>query len=186
MTKTISTDAEALEARRGVPATQGVVILDSLINNLEDCKEYAAKNYGNSLDNKGRFTKRSVRILLADMYLWQGCMLKHGIDKGYILLNEQGDTIKTQSELDTKATANFQRAIELCDEVMKEMQDDYKKEIDKNPNQYTEVEKKQTSIKIQKSLFQGKKQLLIFCFQWHIQNIRIKQNAYFLILNLEL
>lgn len=143
MTKTISTDAEALEARRGVPATQGVVILDSLIKNLEDCKEYAAKNYGNSLDNKGRFTKRSVRILLADMYLWQGCMLKHGIDKGYILLNEQGDTIKTQSELDTKATANFQRAIELCDEVMKEMQDDYKKEIDKNPNQYTEVEKNQ-------------------------------------------
>lgn len=143
MTKTISTDAEALEARKGVPATQGVVILDSLIKDLEDCKEYAAKNYGNSLDNKGRFTKRSVRTLLADMYLWQGCMLKHGIDKGYLLLNEQGDTIKTQSELDTKATANFQRAIELCDEVMKEMQDDYKKEIDKNPNQYTEVEKKQ-------------------------------------------
>ena len=144
MTKTISTDAEALEARKGIPATQGVVILDSLIRDLEECKEYAAKNYGNSLDNKGRFTKRSVRMLLADMYLWQGCMLKHGIDKGYILLNEQGDTIRTQSELDTKATANFQRAIELCDEVLKEMMNDYKEDIDKNPNQYTEYEKSQS------------------------------------------
>ena len=143
ITKTISTDAEALEARKGVPATQGVVILDTLINNLEECKDHAAMNFGNSLDNKGRFTKRSVRMLLADIYLWQGCMLKHGIDKGYVLLNEQGDTIKTQSELDTKATANFQRAIELCDEILAEMNSDYKKEIDKNPNQYTEEEKKQ-------------------------------------------
>ena len=148
MTKTISTDAEALEARRGVPATQGVVILDSLINDLEECKEYAAKNYGNTLDNKGRFTKRSVRILLADMYLWQGCMLKNVFkgsenQKGYWLLNAQGDTIRTQGELDAKATANFQRAIELCDEVMKEMINDYKEDIDKNPNQYTDLEKNQ-------------------------------------------
>ena len=143
VTQTISTDAEALEARKGVPATQGVVILDTLIKNLEECKEYAAKNYGNTLDNKGRFTKRSVRMLLADIYLWQGCMLKHGIAKGYVLCNEQGDTITSQSELDAKATANFQRAVELCDEVLAEMNADYKEKIEKNPNQYTEEEKTQ-------------------------------------------
>lgn len=54
--------------------TEGHVILDSVINDLQEAKMYAQNNYGstNIKHNKGRFTKQSIRALLADVCLWQG------------------------------------------------------------------------------------------------------------------
>lgn len=54
--------------------TEGHVILDSMINDLIEAKTYALNNYGasNINHNKGRFTRQSIRALLADIYLWQG------------------------------------------------------------------------------------------------------------------
>lgn len=54
--------------------TEGHLILDSVINDLKEAKTYAQNNYGltNIKYNKGRFTKQSIRALLADVYLWQG------------------------------------------------------------------------------------------------------------------
>lgn len=118
ITNTISTDAEALQARQGQPALQGVAILDSLIKDLEECKGYAAKNFGNELDNKGRFNKRSIRMLLADIYLWQACLLQHGIAKGYVVNNADGVAITAQSELGALSQQYLQRSIDLCNEVL--------------------------------------------------------------------
>jgi len=41
---------------------------------LKEAKAYAQNNYGvsNVKHNKGRFTRQSIRALMADIYLWQG------------------------------------------------------------------------------------------------------------------
>ena len=59
-----------------VPATDGKIILDSMIVYLKQAKEWAQVSYSATSSygdyNKGRFTKQSIRALLADIYLWQG------------------------------------------------------------------------------------------------------------------
>ena len=79
VTKSVRTDAQARNERP--EATPGVAILGELISELEANVGTAAENYGNQSDNKGRFTKRSIHALLADMYLWRGCLLKKFMDK---------------------------------------------------------------------------------------------------------
>lgn len=162
---TISTDAEALAARKGQVAEYGIVILDSLINQLEDCQRYAATNYGvnNTAENKGRFTKQSIRMLLADIYLWQGCMMKKYFNKNYkIHVNAPGypanaesdedipnyylqdrvtgDSLKTQAQVDAVINRNFARAVELCDGIMHEMDSVYREDQTKYPTRYTTKE----------------------------------------------
>lgn len=80
VTSSINTDAEAWQYGP-VPRTSGEVILGDQIAQIEKYKDYAAINYGVSSENKGRFTKMSINALLADMYLWRGCMLLNHADK---------------------------------------------------------------------------------------------------------
>jgi len=46
------------------------VILKQLISDLKTAKNYAMSDWDNARYNKGRFTKQSIRALLADVYLW--------------------------------------------------------------------------------------------------------------------
>lgn len=76
----INTDADAWQYG-SVAATSGEVILGDQIAEIEKYKDYAVINYGVRSENKGRFTKMSINALLADMYLWRGCMLLNHSDK---------------------------------------------------------------------------------------------------------
>lgn len=83
----VSTDKQAMEAR--IAATSGVNILTELIAQLENDKTYPGgalkevpKNWGNTAENRGRFTMRSIHALLADMYLWRACMLCEDMSSG--------------------------------------------------------------------------------------------------------
>lgn len=79
VTKAVRTDKQAMEDR---PSTSpGVAILGQCIQELEETVKYAPENYGNSADNKGRFTRLGVHALLADMYLWRAGMLKNAVTK---------------------------------------------------------------------------------------------------------
>ena len=115
-TTAYTTDAEARKAN--LPATKGVVILDSLINQLEECRTYAATNYGSSSENKGRLTKRSIKAILADMYLWRGCMLNKS--------DAKGDSI---ADANAKRDLCFSRANELCDSIILEMNQEYRQNM---------------------------------------------------------
>lgn len=134
VTKTISTDKEALEARKGQPAVQGVKILESLIADLEECREYAASEeaFAYPRDKKGRFTKRSISALLADIYLWQGCLMQNADKKGYTVVRD-GVTYTDSLELDNLAKENFRKAIEQCDYVMSEFNRDRTRREEANP-----------------------------------------------------
>lgn len=129
--KTISTDTQAKAAKQ--PATSGAQILTYLIKDLEDvCDEQsAATNYGSTTENHGRFTKRSVHALLADMYLWRGCMLKNALAKGdsviYVPKAESEDTLTTQAQFDRLSASSFEKAQSHVDEALTYLQADYDK-----------------------------------------------------------
>lgn len=146
--KTITTDAEALAARNGQAAMPAVQLLEKLINQLEECRAFAAKNYGNVADNKGRFTRSSIAALEADICLWEACLLKNARAKSadassYVLLDENGAEITDQAVYNSRATEYLNKAVALCDEIIKEIDDEYRKEINLRPTFYEQEEKDQ-------------------------------------------
>lgn len=129
--KSISTDAEA--KRSHLPQTKGVNIIDSLIVQLESTVEKAAENYGTTIDNKGRFTKRSIKALLADLYLWEGCMLRSS--------NAKGDSV---ADFTNKSNRCFEKAIEYTNAVLNDIKIEY--DADNLGNVNGGFEKKKTHL----------------------------------------
>ncbi len=54
-----------------VPASKHEDILDSLILDIEECKDWAPRKYSDDQKNSGRITRCMLYSLLADMYLWR-------------------------------------------------------------------------------------------------------------------
>ncbi len=122
--ESISTDAEA--KRANTPQTKGVVILDSLLVDLEATVDKAAENYGSVTNNKGRFGKRSIHALMADMYLWRSCLLRSS--------NAKGDSIADASN---QITHCLNKAIEHADYVLDDIQKEYDEDQAENPTNST-------------------------------------------------
>lgn len=144
VSKSVTTDKEAMEAR--IAATPGVAIIGDLIDSLEVAKNYAATNFGSDNNNKGRFTKRSVRTLLADLYLWRGCMLRNFQAKEGTIVNltDVNDTINNvivtadgttvdKAYTDQLARHCFKEAMDNSKWVLDDMIAEYKKDLEENP-----------------------------------------------------
>ena len=132
----ISTDAEAFNSK--IKATPGVDILGIMLEQLEEAKTYAAQDYSNAKDRKGRFTKRAISALLADMYLWRACMLSKSSEKGDVILqyNEETQQQDTLSEGKVKALSkdHLNKVIENCDFVLADIKAKYDKDVLENPS----------------------------------------------------
>ena len=120
VTKSISTDAEA--KRANTPQSKGVEILATLLQEMEDAVDKAVENYGSAIDNKGRFTKRSIHALMADMYLWRACMLRSSSAKG--------DNVANASD---EITNCLNKTIEHADFVLNHIQAEYDQDELENP-----------------------------------------------------
>lgn len=92
-------------------------VLDSIITDLEEAKNYAMENYGNTVFNKGRFTKKSIYTLLADVYLWRASK------------NTSADSIAVYGN---QAQEDYKKVIEYCDWVMNDIIKDRTKQINDN------------------------------------------------------
>lgn len=153
-TKPITTDKEGREALE--PAMPGVAILADLIDTLEVVKSYAVTNYGSQTTNCARFTKRSTRILLADMYLWRGCLLQNYFNKtlreGVDSIVNLSDVVDADGTIRTKdgtvvnneycnaqAKICFQKAIENADWVLQDMTAEYKRELERQNSSNEEL-----------------------------------------------
>ena len=112
VTAAVHTDEEALNSRTA--ATSGADILESLINDLEECYPTAQNAFSTIRDTKGRFTRNSIRTLLADMYLWRGCMLK--------------------ASNSSVAKDCFNKAYEHSSAVLANMKAEYDKDLKNNPS----------------------------------------------------
>ena len=124
--ESISTDAEA--KRANTPQTKGVHILDSLLVDLEATVDKAAENYGAVTNNKGRFGKRSIHALMADMYLWRSCLLRSS--------NAKGDSVADAS---SQITHCLNKAIEHADYVLNDIQKEYDEDQAENPSFSTTI-----------------------------------------------
>lgn len=134
VTKSISTDEEAMSAESQLPQTDGVIILSSMINDVEGVKNTPQRNLGNSVYNKGRITEKAIYALLADMRLWRACMLKHATDKasaGYIK-DSLFNGINVVTKADSIVKADLQAAVDYSQKVIDLMNEEYDKE-NKNP-----------------------------------------------------
>lgn len=130
ITTSISTDAEA---RKHLPkAIPGAQVLGYLINDLEDALNYAAVNYAGYGDrsNYTRFTRRSIKALLADMYLWRGCMLKKVEEKGDTIVCVNGDSIYTNAAAAPVITDCFTKAKNYSSEILEDMSNEYKQRLE--------------------------------------------------------
>lgn len=125
VTHSVSTDTEAKNSRIGV--TPGYVILDSLINDVEEAKLTAARNYGIAEDNKGRFTTYSMSALLADMYMWHAALVK-GIDKK---VDSQGVAYPFSGNIKQTVTSDLQKSIAHCDFVINYQDSIYRAELNR-------------------------------------------------------
>ena len=126
VTTAVRTDEEARARTDG--QTPGVNILGYLIEQLEECESYAADNYGNDDENTGRITQRGVQAILADMYLWRGCMLENNSVKGDVVVNSSGDTLTT-SEITALKDSCYEKAIEYSDAILDYFQEEYDEDL---------------------------------------------------------
>lgn len=131
----VRTDVEAQNCKQG--QTLGVEILGKLTDQLESNLAYAADNFGSARDNTGRFTKRGVHALLADMYLWRGAMLTNSAKKGDYVLSAAGDTLNS-SQVDNLRDDCYRKAIQHADYILNYMQQEYDKDLAENPGMIDE------------------------------------------------
>ena len=91
--------------------------LDSIIMDLEEAKNYAMESYGNTIYNKGRFTKKSIYTLLADVYLWRASK------------NTCPDSVAVYGN---QATEDYRKVVEYCDWVLNDIIKDRTKELNES------------------------------------------------------
>lgn len=91
--------------------------LDSIISDLEDAKNYAMESYGNTIYNKGRFTKKSIYTLLADVYLWRASK------------NTCPDSVAVYGN---QAQNDYRKVVEYCDWVLNDIIKDRTKELNES------------------------------------------------------
>ena len=101
-------------------------VLDSIIADLEECKEYAMNDYGVDVWNKGRVTKKTVYTLLADVYLWRASY-KAGQNVPFTV---EGRAQTSTYDYST-ADADYRKCIEYCDWVINAMKSDRKEYLEK-------------------------------------------------------
>ena len=93
-----------------------IQVLDSIINDLESVKGDAMNDYGNTVENAGRVTKKTVYTFLADVYLWRASY-------------KAGNPNITGS---TTAQQDYEKCVECCNWVLDYMVENYMKELNKS------------------------------------------------------
>lgn len=78
-------------------------VLDRMIEDLKLAKDYAATEWENEEENRGRVTRRAVEALLADYYLWRASV-NHTIDAA-------------------KSEADYRECIALCNSILNQSAD---------------------------------------------------------------
>lgn len=99
-------------------------VLNNIINDLESVVNDAMVDYGNTIENKGRITRKTINTMLADMYLWRASY-KAGNNQPFTKIdyanNYSGETFGTRTETyDSDAKSDYQKCVEYCDKVIDE------------------------------------------------------------------
>ena len=115
-------DSQELKA----PQSTQLEVLDNIIADLEEVKDQAMVDYGNTVDNKGRITRKAVYALLADVYLWRASYKAGGnqpfskisVRSSYAGPTSVEDLVNRQETYTTDANADYEKCIEYCDRII--------------------------------------------------------------------
>lgn len=99
-----------------LPQSTQEAVLDSIIQDLESVKGVAMDDYGNTVWNKGRVTRKAVYALLADVYLWRASK------------NASPDSVAKYGD---KYIADYQKCIDCCDWLINDIKQDRVDELNK-------------------------------------------------------
>lgn len=120
-TKVINNDSEA----KSFAATNQLVVLDSLIADVESIKGQARNRFTSISDTKGQITNAAIYALLSDMYLWRAS-LHEGRDiknDAVKILQQGGVTVEHSIEGDYQLAADYaDRAMEKLAEQLEQRQ----------------------------------------------------------------
>lgn len=117
-TQVINNDTEV----RDFPATNQLVVLDSLIADVEAIKgqarnrfEYSG-NFTAKQETKSKITNAAIYALLSDMYLWRASLNQgRGLNTKKVFIAQKGDSVTQTVESD------YQSCITYADEAMKNL-----------------------------------------------------------------
>ena len=145
VTKDYNNDSEEL---RQTQITQ-LQVLDSIINDLEEVKDAAMLNFGNTVQNKGRITKKTIYTILADVYLWRASykagnchpFINRTIPSYNVLYTDgvasvPGDSVTYST---SEAESDYRKCIECCDVVIDLAKAEKKKQL-KNAEDNVKIE----------------------------------------------
>lgn len=94
-------------------------VLNNIIKDLEEVAVYAMNDYGNTVENKGRVTKKAIYSLLADVYLWRASYIagnNHPFNNRY---NYTSDFKENRVETyPGTAEDDYRKCVEYCDKVI--------------------------------------------------------------------
>jgi hypothetical protein len=115
-----------------------LTVLNKIIDDLESVKDQAMNDYGTTMLNKGRITKKAIYTLLADVYLWRASYKEGGC---HPFINRtlpttqnyyEGAVPYTDIEYGTSAQYDYQKCVECCDKVIQIAKEEYIKKISKS------------------------------------------------------
>lgn len=100
-----------------IPQSSQEEVLSNIIKDLESVKDEAMNDYGQTVWNNGRITRKAVYSLLADVYLWRASK------------NSSADSVAIYGN---QSQEDYQRCIECCDWVLNDMKKDRVKQLNKS------------------------------------------------------
>lgn len=112
-TKVINNDSEA----RAFEATNQLVVLDSLIADVESVKGQARNRFTSTSDTKGNITNAALYAMLSDMYLWRA-----SLHKGRDILTDQVQVWQQGGALvEHSVEGDYQLAADYADRAMEKL-----------------------------------------------------------------
>lgn len=112
-TKVINNDSET----RAFPATNQLVVLDSLIADVESVKGQARNRFTSTSDTKGQITNAALYAMLSDMYLWRASLHEgRGLLTDAVQVWQQGGTL-----VEHTVTGDYQLAADYADRAMEKL-----------------------------------------------------------------
>lgn len=114
-TRVINNDSEA----KSYKASNQLVVLDSLIADVENVKGQARNRFTSNADTKGQITNAAIYALLSDMYLWRASLHEgRGIKSDVVKILQQGG-----KEVTHTLVGDYQLAADYADLAMQKLND---------------------------------------------------------------
>ena len=112
-TKVVNNDSEV----RAFAATNQLVVLDSLIADVENVKGQARNRFSSTADTKGQITNAALYAMLSDMYLWRASLHEgRGIMNDEVKVMQQGGATVAHS-----VVGDYQLAADYADRAMEKL-----------------------------------------------------------------